>query len=60
MTSRATDLPVRIGLVGLGPTGAYHLERISLRNDLRLVTACDACADTGRAHPLFRELSSVS
>ena len=58
MTSRATDLPVRIGLIGLGPTGAYHLERISLRDDLRLVTACDSCADTIHAHPLFRELAS--
>ncbi len=51
-------MPVRIGLIGLGPTGAYHLERISLRNDLRLVTACDSCADTIRAHPLIRELAS--
>jgi scyllo-inositol 2-dehydrogenase (NADP+) len=58
MTSRATDLPVRIGLIGLGPTGAYHLERISLRDDLRLVTACDSCADMGRAPPLFCELAS--
>ena len=57
MTSRATDLPVRIGLIGLGPTGAYHLERISLHSDLRLVTACDSCADTIHAHPLFRELA---
>jgi predicted dehydrogenase len=51
-------LPVRIGLIGLGPTGAYHLERISLRDDLLLVTACDSCADTIHAHPLFRELAS--
>jgi predicted dehydrogenase len=58
MTSRVADLPVRIGLIGLGPMGAYHLERISLRNDLRLVTACDFCADEGRSHPLFRELAS--
>jgi predicted dehydrogenase len=58
MTSRATDLPVRIGLIGLGPTGAYHLERISLRNDLRLVTACETRADEGRSHPLFHDLAS--
>jgi predicted dehydrogenase len=48
MTLAATDSPVRIGLIGLGPCGAYHLERIGLRSDLRVVAACAAAAERGR------------
>ena len=41
MTPRETDSTVPIGLIGLGPAGACHLERISLRDDLKVVVACD-------------------
>jgi predicted dehydrogenase len=41
MTPPTADSPVRIGLVGLGPSGAYHLERLSFRDDLHVVVACD-------------------
>ena len=73
MTFPTTDSPVRIGLVGLGPTGVHHLERISLRSDLRVLAACDARAESGRAesggaedgraenvrtHPLFPNVSA--
>jgi predicted dehydrogenase len=58
MTLSPIDSPVRIGLVGLGPTGAHHLERIRLRSDLRVVTACDVRAETGRTHPLCENISA--
>lgn len=48
MTPRETESRLRIGLVGLGPSGACHLERISLRDDLQLVAACDENAEPGR------------
>jgi scyllo-inositol 2-dehydrogenase (NADP+) len=57
MTSRATDGPVRIGLIGQGPAVAYHFERISLRPDMRLVAVCDCRAEQDRSDPLLRELS---
>jgi predicted dehydrogenase len=57
MTLSPIDSPARIGLVGLGPTGAHHLERISLRSDLRVVSACDIRAETGRTHPLCENIS---
>jgi predicted dehydrogenase len=48
MTPSKADSRVRIGLVGLGPSGAYHLERLSLRDDLQVVVACDENAEPGR------------
>jgi predicted dehydrogenase len=48
MTPSKADSRVRIGLVGLGPSGAYHLERLSLRDDLQVVIACDENAEPGR------------
>lgn len=34
--------PVNIGLVGLGRAGLFHRERLSLRDDLRVVACCDS------------------
>ena len=42
MASTVIGSCVRIGLIGLGPFGTHHLERISLRNDLKVTAACDA------------------
>lgn len=33
--------PVRVGIVGLGRVGRYHLERLTLRDDFRVVAVCD-------------------
>ena len=33
--------PVRVGIVGLGRAGRYHLERLSLRDDFRVVALHD-------------------
>jgi predicted dehydrogenase len=41
MTTTAMALPLRIGVVGLGRIGSFHLEQISLRSDLKVVAACD-------------------
>jgi scyllo-inositol 2-dehydrogenase (NADP+) len=35
--------PVRIGVAGLGRSGAFHLERIGLREDFQVVTLYDDC-----------------
>ncbi|MGE5195045.1 MAG: Gfo/Idh/MocA family protein [Deltaproteobacteria bacterium] len=35
--------PIRIGVAGLGRTGMYHVERIGLRDDCRLVALYDDC-----------------
>jgi predicted dehydrogenase len=48
--------PVRIGLLGLGRNGTYHLERIRLRSDLQIVAACN-CGTEGRpTHPLCQNV----
>lgn len=36
--------PVRIGIVGLGRSGMFHVERLGLRDDCRVLAACDADA----------------
>src|SRR5579863_4219306 len=42
--SRPFDFaPVRIGVAGLGRAGVFHLERIGLRDDCRVVAAYDDC-----------------
>lgn len=41
MTARTEEVPVRIGIAGLGRMGMYHLERLSLRNDCRAVVCFD-------------------
>jgi predicted dehydrogenase len=51
MTPPSADSPVRIGLVGLGPSGAYHLERLGFRDDLQVVVACDEHAEPARLRP---------
>jgi predicted dehydrogenase len=35
--------PVRLGIAGLGRAGMYHVERIGLRDDLKIVAAYDDC-----------------
>jgi predicted dehydrogenase len=50
MTTPSAESPVRIGLVGLGPSGAYHLERLAFREDLHVVIASDEHADPARRH----------
>ncbi len=47
MSSLATHSPLKIAIAGLGPMGRYHLERLSLRKDCRLVAAFDV--DQSRA-----------
>jgi predicted dehydrogenase len=42
--SRLDLPPVRIGVAGLGRAGMHHVERISLREDCRLVALFDDCA----------------
>lgn len=37
--------PVRVGVAGLGRTGLYHLERLSLREDCRAVAVYDAAPE---------------
>lgn len=56
MTLPAIDSAVRIGLVGLGQSGAHHFERIGLRSDLRVVAAWDDGADQDRARTRFPSL----
>lgn len=43
MSSLDNLAPLGIGVVGLGRAGLFHLERIGLRTDCRVVTACDDC-----------------
>jgi predicted dehydrogenase len=57
MTIPKSDSPLRIGLVGLGPGGAHHLERISLRTDMRVVAAWDDGENADRARALFPNTS---
>jgi len=57
MAHAETNEPLRIGLVGLGPGGAHHLERISLRSDMRVVAAWDDGANAGRARALYPNAS---
>jgi predicted dehydrogenase len=41
---RSTDMaPVRIGIAGLGRAGSYHIERLGLRDDCRIVATHDDC-----------------
>ena len=47
MPPLALTSPVRIGIAGLGRMGLYHLQRLSLRDDCRLVTGFDI--DTSHA-----------
>jgi predicted dehydrogenase len=51
MTASKTDSRVRIGLIGLGPSGTHHLERLSLRDDFQVVVACDENAESSRLEP---------
>jgi predicted dehydrogenase len=40
----STDMaPVRVGVAGLGRAGSYHLERLGLREDARVVAVYDDC-----------------
>ncbi|HEY2253488.1 MAG TPA: Gfo/Idh/MocA family oxidoreductase [Planctomycetaceae bacterium] len=42
--SRQFDFaPVRVGVAGLGRAGVFHIERIGLRDDCRVVAAYDDC-----------------
>lgn len=41
MSPLTATVPVRIGIVGLGRMGAFHLERLSLREDCQTVAAFD-------------------
>jgi predicted dehydrogenase len=43
-------------LLGLGRAGAYHLERIGVRQDLQIVAACAADAEDDSPHPLCRNV----
>jgi scyllo-inositol 2-dehydrogenase (NADP+) len=47
----STDVaPVRVGVAGLGRAGSYHLERLRLREDSRVVALYDDCPGAlGRA-----------
>jgi predicted dehydrogenase len=47
--------PLRIGLVGLGLVGAYHRERMALREDLRVVALYDSSAEVRQAFQRGRE-----
>jgi len=64
MTSQPIPLPLRLGLIGLGRAGIHHLERISLRNDLKVVAA-SPCEDDHivgvhpRAHGVFCEIDEM-
>lgn len=40
--------PLGIGVVGLGRAGMFHIERLSLRSDCRLIAAHDDCPQTAR------------
>lgn len=52
--------PVRIGVAGLGRAGAYHLERLGLRDDYRVVAVYDACpAALARAPAVFGRLHAT-
>jgi scyllo-inositol 2-dehydrogenase (NADP+) len=42
--SRSIDFaPVRVGVAGLGRAGMFHVERVGLREDCRVVAAYDDC-----------------
>jgi predicted dehydrogenase len=55
MSTQNDFAPVRIAVVGLGRSGIYHIERIGLRDDCRVVALYDDCpqaldrADIARA-----------
>ena len=54
--SRLIDFaPVRLGVAGLGRAGMFHIERIGLRDDCRVVAAYDDCpaARNRAAHQAF-------
>jgi len=40
----ASFLPVQVGVAGLGRSGIYHVERIGLRDDCRVVALYDDCS----------------
>ena len=40
--------PVRVGVAGLGRSGIFHVERIGLRDDCRIVALYDDCAAARR------------
>ncbi len=46
--------PVRIAVVGLGRSGIYHIERIGLRDDCRVVALYDDCAHALRRADILR------
>lgn len=53
----ADAAPVRIGIAGLGRAGTYHLERLGLREDCRVVALYDDCpAALARLHPAARRV----
>jgi scyllo-inositol 2-dehydrogenase (NADP+) len=60
MPLSADRAPVRIGVAGLGRAGTYHLERLGLREDCRVVAAYDDCATAlARADAVARRLHST-
>lgn len=42
MNDRSVDLPIRVGLIGLGRNGLFHLERWSASDTVQVVAACDS------------------
>jgi predicted dehydrogenase len=40
-TSTGVDTGIRLALIGLGPAGQFHAERLSLRPEFEIVAACD-------------------
>src|SRR5262249_58327767 len=63
MLSPASVVPVGVGVAGLGRMGMYHIERIGLRDDCRIVALFDDCPavrerarlETAQAHERWEE-----
>lgn len=47
-TSTGVDARIRLGLIGLGPAGQFHAERLSLRPEFEIVAACDPAGQPAR------------
>src|SRR3984885_1568563 len=50
-TSTGVDALIRLGLIGLGPAGQFHAERLSLRPEFEIVAACDPAGQPARRLP---------